>query len=536
LEALPVGLQGYVRQTALALGCDAAFVALPVLAVAASVIGNTRTIRLKRGWEEPAVVWAAVVGDSGTLKSPAWLKAMAHLFRLQKQLLKEHKATMAKYQEKLQQYKDRKREAKEGGTDPDEPPEKPVLQRIVCSDTTIEKLAEILEDNPRGILVARDELAGWLGSFTRYKGKQGGSDLPNWLEMFRAGTIIVDRKTGERRTLYVPRATVSVAGGIQPGVLVRALTPEFLDAGLAARLLLAMPLKLPKRWSDAEVSAEAEQMYHDTLDRLLKLELGRDRHSGEKGPHVLHLSREAKAVWIAFYNEWALEQAAAEGELAAALSKLEAYAARFALIHHVVTHVALESDDKRDIGPRSIEAGITLARWFARETRRIYAMLAETEAQRDTRRLVEFIQARGGRVTAKDLQRSNSRKYHTATVAELALDSLVSDGLAEWQERPPSAKGGRPTRDCVLVPATAPDETDETSPATSKPPPRPSDETSYETPLATQNPNVSGGFVGFVNSRKERESQESRPEDSGEVSSDAGEVSSDGHGDAYEGS
>jgi hypothetical protein len=93
------------------------------------------------------------------------------------------------------------------------------MRRVICSDITIEKLAEILEDNPAGTLVARDELAGWFHSFTRYKGKAGGTDLPNWLEMYRAGTIVVDRKTGERRTLIVPHAAVSVTGSIQPGVL-----------------------------------------------------------------------------------------------------------------------------------------------------------------------------------------------------------------------------------------------------------------------------------------------------------------------------
>src|SRR5262249_50060623 len=154
--------------------------------------------------------------------------------------------------------------------------EEPVLRRVVCSDTTIEKLAEILEDNPRGTLVARDELAGWLGSFSRYKGKQGGTDLPNWLEMYRAGTVIVDRKTAERRTLFISRAAVSITGGIQPGVLARALTPEFLDAGLAARLLMALPPKQPKRWSDDEVDLEVEQAYQDALEKLLALEFDLD--------------------------------------------------------------------------------------------------------------------------------------------------------------------------------------------------------------------------------------------------------------------
>src|SRR5262249_16233783 len=152
--------------------------------------------------------------------------------------------------------------------DPGGPPEEPSLQRVITSDVTIEKLAEILEDNTRGLLAARDELAGWIGSFTRYKGKAGGTDLPNWLEMFRAGAISGDRKAGDRRTLFVQRAAVSVTGGIQPGVLVRVLTADFLDAGLAARLLMAMPRKLRKRWSEAEVSPEVETAYQDVLDRL----------------------------------------------------------------------------------------------------------------------------------------------------------------------------------------------------------------------------------------------------------------------------
>jgi hypothetical protein len=198
------------------------------------------------------------------------LKAVNHLFRLQKQLLAEYREEIRRYQEELASYKEEKRQ----GGDVGPPPEPPILRRVVCSDTTIEKLAEILEDNQRGTLVARDELAGWLGSFCRYKGKAGGTDLPNWLEMFRAGTIIVDRKTGERRTLFVHRAAASVTGGIQPGILVRAMTAEFLDAGLGARLLMAMPPKMPKRWSELEVEPDVEQAYHGTLDKLRALEFG----------------------------------------------------------------------------------------------------------------------------------------------------------------------------------------------------------------------------------------------------------------------
>src|SRR5438105_4187267 len=77
---------------------------------------------------------------------------------------------------------------------------------------------------------------------------------------------------------------------------------------------------------------------------------------------VVSLSPEAKEVWVKFYNEWAGEQANVEGDVAAAFSKLEAYAARFALLHHVVSRVARGEDDLQFVEKESIEAGIVSVR------------------------------------------------------------------------------------------------------------------------------------------------------------------------------
>jgi hypothetical protein len=458
VEWLPDPIGRFVLQSSRALGCDAAYLALTSLTAAGSLIGNKRVIALKPTWREPSVFWSAIIGDSGTLKSPAWQRALAFLFRLQRRLLKEYKVRRAAHEEALTRYEEAKRKAKKVGGNPGEPPEEPAEPRIVCSDTTIESLVELLADNPAGLLLARDELDGWLRSFTRYR-QQGGTDLPNWLEMHRAGTIIVDRKTGDRRTYHIPRAAISITGGIQPGVLVRAATSEFFDSGLVARLLMAMPPRVPKQSTEAEVDPLVERDYQATLEGLHGLGFDTDQ-DGEKVPHVLRLSPLAKEAWIAFYNEWAQEQAAAEGELAAALSKLEAYAARFALLHHVVSRVALGASDLAPVEPESIAAGVRLCRWFAYEARRIYSTIAETTGGRDVRRLAEFIHDRGGKITARDLQRANSRKYPTSEQAQQALDALVQHGAAEWLEPGAAGRGGQPAR--VLRLLAAPDTTDTT--------------------------------------------------------------------------
>jgi len=265
--------------------------------------------------------------------------------------------------------------------------------------------------------------------------------------------------------------------------------------------LMAMPPKRQKEWTEAEVEDAAEKAYHDVLDKLFALEF--DKRDGEKVPHVVKLSSEAKEVWVRFFNEWAGEQLDAEGELAAAYSKLEGGAARLALIHHVVTHVYLETDDTRMVGRKSMEAGITLVRWFANEARRLYGMLGETGQETKTRSLVDFIRGRGGQITARQLQKANSRRYRTAESAETDLQGLVLDGLAEWRPQTAGPKGGRPCRICSLITLPTQDTTD-TTPS--------GDSDGFPTQLPTQPPggggeneipNVSEGSVGCVLRRAE---------------------------------
>jgi hypothetical protein len=447
LDTLPPVFREYVTESAAALGCDPALVALPGLAALASSIGNSLSIRLKPGWTEPAVVWALTVADSSGLKSPALFKAVQHLDDREAAAAEQFKAEWPAYQDRLQEYQANLRLARKNKATPTATaPTPPVERRFVCKDITIEKLAEVLEDNGRGVLMNRDEAAGWLGSFTRYKGKAGGSDLPNWLEMFRANDINVDRKTGDRPRIHVRRANVSVTGTIQPGTLARALTSEFLESGLAARLLMAMPDPKVKQWSETVVHPDTEKRYGDLLDKLHAIP-----YDARKGPVALKMTPEAKAIWVDYYNSWAQEQAAVEGELAACFGKLEAYAARFALLHHVVSRVARGEEVTAPVGLASVQAGIALTRWFGYEARRIYGMLSESPAERDLRRLVEFIRRHGGRITARTLRRSNSTKYKSTADAEAALNRLVAAGLGRWVEAPAGAKGGRPTHAVELV-------------------------------------------------------------------------------------
>jgi hypothetical protein len=448
LRSLPPVLCDLVPAAAEGIGCDPALVALPALTVAAGCIGNARAIVLKRGWIEPSVVWSLTVAESGGHKSPAYYAAVQPLTDLQMDLFEQHQQRKQDHKKELEAYADLVRELKQqrgsfkGLVKPPAPEEPPVH---VTTDSTIEALGVLLGDNPHGLLLARDELDGWFQSFTRYKGK-GGTDRPQWLELHKAGTLILHRLTREQRCLSVRRAAVSITGTIQPSVLAGALDRDALQAGLGARFLLAMPPRRPRVWTEADLPDQLAADYRRLLLDLLGLPLA---DTAKRKPYYLGLSDAARRLWIEFYNEWGQVQHDAEGEQASAFAKIEAYSARLMLLHHVITEMVVGGPrtppgDGRNLPPlteASARAGIELARWFAAEALRVYAMLHETQEERETRKLVEWIAAHGGRVTVRQLQRSNSRKWPSGELAEIALQVLVDAGLGRWELGPVPTRG-----------------------------------------------------------------------------------------------
>jgi hypothetical protein len=455
LAALPPILREYVDASAAAIGCDPALVALPGLAVVAGCIGNARAIRLKRGWTEPSILWDVTVAASGAQKSPAWAAAVDPMMAIQMELV-----------------------------DAAEAPAKPIYH--ITSDATIEAVGENLRDNHRGLLLARDELDGWLQSLTRHR-EGRGTDRPLWLELHRAGTLRVDRLTRARGPLSVRRANCSICGTIQPLVLARAFDDEALAAGLAARFLMAAPPLRRKHWNEAEVHEDLTKRYQDLLRDLLALDLADQQ---ERRPHVVELDAAAKDFWVRWYNRWAEQQYESRAEQHALLAKLEGGAARLALLHHVVGYAAAglrpevifdgeggfcqRPRDTIPIGERSMQAGITLAEWFANEAMRIYQTLRETEAEREQRSLLEWIDGRGGQTTARELWRSLHSRYLIVDDAEATLAALVEAGYGKWIDRPPGPQGGRPTRIFTIVgdeTSKSPQFSGVSSPTSQEPPP-----------------------------------------------------------------
>jgi hypothetical protein len=442
---LPEPLRSFVRQAAQAIGCDEAYAGLPALVAAASAIGNARHVELKPGWTEPPVIWAAVVGDSGTRKSPPFRLAMRPLQDADARYRDEFRAALGRYNALTS----------EARADRDANPP-PARRRALTEDTTIESLAGILADNPRGLVNARDEIEDWFQSQTRYKGKAGGSDRSRWLTLWRADTLTVDRKTGpdpEQRSVHVPLAACSIVGTIQPGVLAAALDRMARESGLAARLLLAMPPYRVSPWTEAEVHPDTLAAYDHLIRDLLALRMPTDLLRRRPRPEPIRLSPEAKGRWVEWYDALQAEKRDAGPERRATLAKLEAYAIRFALVFHVVAEVTAGRGGLDPVGDVAVQCGTQLAEWFGLEADRIAVGLAESEGDREVSELVEWIRARGRQCTVRELM-SRRGRYKTAEDARQALAELVDLGLGTWDKKP-APRGGRTAEAFVLAPESA---------------------------------------------------------------------------------
>ena len=384
------------------------------------------------------------------MKSPAFTSVLRPLRAIQDAHLAEHAARMAAHQ------RDKTRHEAEAAAwkrkpqgDPPAAPQEPQAIRLIVADTTVEGLMPILQANPRGVLVARDEMSGWVGAFDRYAGGKG-ADAAHWLSMWGAEQVIVDRKSGTPRTIVVPRAAVSVIGGIQPGTLRRVLGAEHRDSGLMARLLLVMPPRRAKRWTDADVPPEVEASLAGIYDRLLNLRLMETSDGLE--PITVRFTPAAKARFKEWYNRHADVQASFTGDLAAAAAKLEAYGARLSMVCHFIRWAACDPSvlDSDQLDEADVCSGTALADWFLHEAQRVYATFTETQDEREQRELIDWIWAKGGRVTVRDLQRNLSRYANDQDRAEADLRALVDTGHARWEVEEPPANGGRQRKWCVL--------------------------------------------------------------------------------------
>ena len=208
VEVFPLPVQQVITATNENLNFPIDFIGASLLYAVSVAVGNTHSVEVKKGFQQSAVLYLAIVARAGTTKS--------HLlsFALQP-IVEQDKRTYRQYEQQRQEYEKAvslsKKEREQQAIDE---PIKPAWQKFLLCDFTPEALAEVHKFNKTGIGVYADELAGWFKNFNRYN---KGSEMEFWLSQWSGKPINIDRKTGE--PVFIPLPFISVAGTIQKGIL-----------------------------------------------------------------------------------------------------------------------------------------------------------------------------------------------------------------------------------------------------------------------------------------------------------------------------
>ena len=276
VEALPASLRGWLLRAARGAAVTPGHVAVPLLGIASSLIGTARRVRACRSWSEPLTMWVAVVGFSGTGKTPGLdvtRRVLSLIERGRKQkiaeLQREHETRAQKAKAEKKKWEKAVAEAVEANLPA---PPKPagatepgpfVAPRLCLSDGTIERLAVLLEARPQGLAFVADELARLFLNMKRYS---NGQDNEFWLEAWNGKNFVVERQG--RPPVVLDYLLVGVTGGFQPDKLARAFEGD--DDGMYARFCFAWPEEPAHTPLSNEVT-EIEPEIQNGLTRIVNL-------------------------------------------------------------------------------------------------------------------------------------------------------------------------------------------------------------------------------------------------------------------------
>ena len=183
-ELLPTPLRGWLEDIAHRMQVPLDFPASACIVVFSSIIGTRLSIRPKKkdSWQVIPNLWGALIQRPSQLKTPPVNEVLKPMKRLEADAFKKFEEDNIQYLKEERKFEMRRKilenklvkalnknnssEISNAEIDLEEleskPLKTPTLRRYQTQDTTIEKLQDMMSENPQGIFIFRDELNGFL--------------------------------------------------------------------------------------------------------------------------------------------------------------------------------------------------------------------------------------------------------------------------------------------------------------------------------------------------------------------------------------
>lgn len=463
---LPAVLRDFVDDIAARMQCPPDFPAVALMVSLATVIGRRCGIYPKRldDWLVIANLWGVVVGRPSLMKSPAIQDGMCALDSLITESGRQYAAKMAMFEIAAEAYagqkeawkKEVRKAAGEGkSTESMLPPEKPTPpteHRLRTNSGSVECLISLLNDNPDGLLVFRDELTGWLNNLDK-PGKEG--DRQFYLEAWNGNGASFDYDTFAHGHLHSDGLCLSMLGSIQPGPLSSLIASAAKggggDDGMIQRFQLMVYPDGIGRWRNVDRLPDTDAK--KKVDRIFQRLDAMTFPCSDGDIPALHFGSAAQD----FFDDW---RAALELKIQSETSPtIESHLAKYRSLMPSIAlliHLADVADREVILTPVTLEAATCAVAWcgyLESHARRIFGLQAVFEVE-GAKSLVQKLKK--GELerpfTVRQVHRKHWSGLATAQEAEAACALLVDHGYLREVE----IRGkGRPTVQYLLNPLVA---------------------------------------------------------------------------------
>lgn len=404
IEIIPEPFQPWLKDICIRMQCPLDFVAATAIVMTSSLIGTGCGIKPKQkdSWLVIPNLWGGVVGGPSSLKSPAIDEALRPLAGLEHLANENYEEYYEIYEVEKDTYQARRdvlkdairKEAKKSDSVITlnvvkeklrqlEKPVTPSRNRYKTNDATIEKMAELLSENPKGLLLFRDELVGLLASWEK-EGRQ--QDRAFYLESWNGYGSFTSDRIGRGNT-YTENLCISIFGGIQPSKLegyLRQAIQGYKNDGLLQRFQLLVYPDEVKDWQlvDQYPDHQARERYFDIVNTLAKMDFvhnGAQQNTSARFPYY-HFSDAAQQLFYEWLTELQQEKLQTEDSplLVEHFTKYRSLMPSLSLIFHLI-----DIADGQLPGDVSLEAAQKAAAWcdyLESHARRIYGLVTNTRA------------------------------------------------------------------------------------------------------------------------------------------------------------
>jgi hypothetical protein len=394
-EMIPVPYRDWLMDISERMQCPLDYVAVTAIVTTAAIIGAGCHVRPKRRdtWAVVPNLWGGIVGRPSTLKSPSLKEVMKPLKRLEEKARAVFEKEKQLHEQEMESHlvvkdaiKKKLGKAAYAGNSLQadmikqelnglKVPKAPVYKRYQTNDATIEKMQELLSQNPKGLLLFRDEL---IGLWATWEKEGHEADRSFYLEAWNGDGEKTTDRIG-RGTTYTENLCISILGGTQPDKLFSYFNHTmsgFCNDGLLQRFQLLVYPDDNRDWSlvDEKPNAVAQDRAVSIMQKLDTMnfrEQGAFQKDEQETPYFCYTDT-AQHFFYCWLTNWEQQKLTAEDEpiIIEHLAKYRKLLPALSLVFHLI--LVADGNARGNIDVQSLSLAKDWCDYLETHARRIY--------------------------------------------------------------------------------------------------------------------------------------------------------------------